>query len=93
MKKKKKKVNKLTFTITNLGENDEYRIDLDIDMKEDIDPFELVKIVVDGAMLISDNSSDPDFARRTAAQRVMDHINEKRNEGGFRYPITKVAEA
>lgn len=88
-------VTKVTFTITNNAGSDQHRIDMECD--RDTNPFELVQYVIDGAMLISEYTSDPEFARRLAAQRLMEHINAKKDENKgpntFRFPITNVAEA
>lgn len=90
-------VTKVNFTITNNAGSDQYRIDLECDVNKDTNPFELVQCIIDGAMLISEYTNDPEFARRLAAQRLMEHINAKKDEkkgpNTFRFPITNVAEA
>ncbi len=88
-------VTKVTFTITNNAGRDQHRIDMECD--KNTNPFDLVQYVIDGVMLISEYTSDPEFARRLAAQRLMEHINAKKDEkkgpNTFRFPITNVAEA
>jgi len=92
-------VNKVNFTITNKAGSDQYRIDVECDVEPSTNPFEIVQCVIDGAMLLSEYTSDPEFARRLAAQRLMDHINEKKGQSqsqatkGFAYPITNIAKA